>query len=264
MVGSYDEMERSVSSSLSGKKAVVTGASRGIGRAIAERFAAEGASVGILARNGEMLAEVADGIEQAGGSCVSATTDVTVPEEFRGTLDAVVSQLGGADILVNNAGGNSFSMPLVATRFSGWEKTMKLNLDSVVHACQVVLPGMLSQTSGSVINMSSVVALRGGPLMAHYAAAKAALVSLTQSLAVECASSGVRVNVLLPGWIDTDLTDFLRVDNTTEEAVLSRVPMQRWGTAAEIASAAVFLAGDQSSFVTGQSLIVDGGLSAMP
>lgn len=141
---------------------------------------------------------------------------------------------------------------------------MRLNVDSIVHACQIVLPGMLSQGSGSVINMSSVVALRGGPLMAHYAAAKSAVVSLSQSLAIECASSGVRVNTLLPGWIDTDLTDFLRVEEATEEAVLSRVPMQRWGRSEEIAAGAVFLAGDESSFMTGQSLIIDGGLSAMP
>lgn len=245
---------------LSGKRAIVTGASRGIGRAVAERFAAEGATVALMSRNQSALDEVAAGLPGA----IARAADVSVADDFRGALEDVLAELGGADILVNNAGGNSFSMPLVATRFSGWEKTMRLNVDSIVHACQMVLPGMLSQGSGSIINMSSVVALRGGPLMAHYAAAKSAVVSMSQSLAIECASSGVRVNALLPGWIDTDLTDFLRAESTTEEAVLSRVPMQRWGRAEEIASAAVFLAGDESSFMTGQSLIIDGGLSAMP
>ena len=249
-----------MSEALAGKKAIVTGASRGIGRAIAQRFAAEGATVAVMARNAEALDELAG--QLPGG--VARAVDVTDAESFRAALADVVAELGGADILVNNAGGNSFSMPLVATRFSGWEKTMRLNVDSIVHACQIVLPGMLSQGSGSVINMSSVVALRGGPLMAHYAAAKSAVVSLSQSLAIECASSGVRVNTLLPGWIDTDLTDFLRVEEATEEAVLSRVPMQRWGRSEEIAAGAVFLAGDESSFMTGQSLIIDGGLSAMP
>lgn len=249
---------------LNGKRAIVTGASRGIGRAVAERFAREGAAVALLARDEERLNEVAAGIRSWGAECVVRAVDVTEVESFRGTLDGVVSEWGGADVLVNNAGGNSFSMPLVATRFSGWEKTMHLNVDSVVHACQIVLPAMLAQGAGSVINMSSVAALRGGPLMSHYAAAKAAVISLSASLAVECASSGVRVNALLPGWIDTDLTDFLRAEEATESALLSRVPMQRWGRADEIASAAVFLAGDQSSFMTGQSLIVDGGLSAMP
>lgn len=245
---------------LAGKRAIVTGASRGIGRAIAQRFAAEGATVALMSRNRGALDEVA---AELPGSVVYPA-DVSDAEQFRTALEDVLADLGGVDVLVNNAGGNSFSMPLVATRFSGWEKTMRLNVDSIVHACQVVLPGMLSQGSGSVINVSSVVALRGGPLLAHYAAAKAAVVSLSQSLAIECASSGVRVNTLLPGWIDTDLTDFLRAEATTEEAVLSRVPMQRWGRSEEIAAGAVFLASDESSFMTGQSLIIDGGLSAMP
>ncbi len=249
-----------MSEALAGKKAIVTGASRGIGRAVAERFAAEGAEVAIMARNTEALDEVAASI----GGAVVKSVDVSDADALRQALSDVIAELGGVDILVNNAGGNSFSMPLVATRFSGWEKTMRLNVDSIVHACQVVLPTMLEQQSGSIINMSSVVALRGGPLMAHYAAAKAAVVSLSQSLAIECASSGVRVNALLPGWIDTDLTDFLRAEQATEDAVLARVPMQRWGRGDEIASAAVFLAGDESSFMTGQSLIIDGGLSAMP
>ena len=159
-----------------------------------------------MARNTEALDEVAASI----GGAVVKSVDVSDADALRQALSDVIAELGGVDILVNNAGGNSFSMPLVATRFSGWEKTMRLNVDSIVHACQVVLPTMLEQQSGSIINMSSVVALRGGPLMAHYAAAKAAVVSLSQSLAIECASSGVRVNALLPGWIDTDLTDFPR------------------------------------------------------
>ena len=251
-------------SSLDGRRAVITGASRGIGRAIAERLAREGASVALLARSEEMLADVAAGINRDGGSCIVRPADVLDPEVFRGALESAVSELGGADILINNAGGNSFSMPLVATRFSGWQKTQQLNLDSVVHSCQVVLPGMLQQQSGAVVNLSSIAALRGAPLMGHYAASKAAIISLTGSLAVECATSGVRVNALLPGWIDTDLTDFLRNDAQTEEAVLNRVPMHRWGRSEEIAAAALFLVSDESSFMTGQSLVVDGGLSVMP
>ncbi len=249
-----------MSGALAGRKAIVTGASRGIGRAIAERFAAEGATVALMSRNRDTLEKVAAGLPGA----VVREADVVDADGFRDALGEVVAELGGVDVLVNNAGGNSFSMPLVATRFAGWEKTMRLNVDSIVHACQIVLPGMLSQRSGSIVNVSSVAALRGGPLMAHYAAAKAAVVSIGQSLAIECASSGVRVNTLVPGWIDTDLTDFLRAEAATEEAVLSRVPMQRWGRAEEIASAALFLAEDESSFMTGQSLIIDGGLSAMP
>ena len=117
---------------------------------------------------------------------------------------------------------------------------------------------------GSVINVASVAGTAGAPLMSHYAAAKAAVISLTKSVALETASAGVRVNALVPGWIDTDLTAFLRGDAQVERGVLERVPMQRWGTAEEIADAALFLASDASSFMTGQSLVVDGGLSVMP
>jgi NAD(P)-dependent dehydrogenase (short-subunit alcohol dehydrogenase family) len=250
--------------SLSGKKAIVTGASRGIGRAIAEDFARAGADVAVIARDEAKLSDVASVIESHGRISSVAIADVLDRDSFRSALDATTSELGGVDVLVNNAGGNNFMMPLTQARFSGWSKVLRLNLDSVVHACQQVLPGMLDQGSGSVINMSSVVALSGAPGMSHYAAAKSALVSLTKSLALETATQGVRVNALLPGWIDTDLTDFLRATNDTEEAVLSRVPMGRWGRPQEIAAAAQFLASDASSFMTGQSLVIDGGLSVMP
>ncbi len=250
--------------SLDGRIAVVTGASRGIGAAMARTFAEAGADVALLARDEARLAEVAAGVEAAGRRALVLPTDVTDAEAVKASAERVVAELGVPTVLVNSAGGNSFSMPLVATRFSGFEKVIKLNLDSVVHVTQAVLPHMLGAKSGSIINVSSVVALRGGPLMSHYAAAKAAVVSLSQSLALECASSGIRVNALLPGWIDTDLTDFLRTSDDTEKAVLARVPMQRWGRPDEIAAAALFLASDASSFMTGQSLIIDGGLSAMP
>lgn len=250
--------------SLSGKKAIVTGASRGIGRAIAEGFARAGADVAVIARNEERLADVASVVESHGQRGVVAVADVLDPETFRGALAASVEGLGGVDILVNNAGGNRFTVPLTEARLSGWAKNLRLNLESVAHACQEILPVMYDQNSGSVINISSVTALRGAPGMSHYAAAKAGVVSLTQTVALESAGQGVRVNALLPGWIDTEFTDFLRLSERTEEAVLSRVPMGRWGEPAEIAAVAQFLASDAASFLTGQAIAVDGGLSAMP
>lgn len=177
-------------SSMQDKRAIVTGASRGIGRAIAEAYADAGADVAILARNEELLAEVAAAIEAKGRKAVVGTADVLDADAFRATLREAADALGGVDVLVNNAGGNSFSTPLVQTRYSGWEKTIKLNLDSVVHACQELLPDMIEQGSGSVINLSSIAGLRSSPFMAHYGAAKAAVVSLTQTLAVESASRG--------------------------------------------------------------------------
>jgi 2-deoxy-D-gluconate 3-dehydrogenase len=248
---------------LTGRRALVTGASRGIGREIALAYARAGADVAVLARNAELLEGVAGEIRALGRRAVVATADVLDADATRAATAEAIEALGGLDILVNNAGGNSFSTPVASMRMSGWEKTMRLNLDSIVHITQVSLPS-LGEGGGSIINVSSVAGLRGAPTMAHYGAAKAALISLTQSLAVESAWMGVRVNALVPGWIETDLTDFLRASDDAERAALSRVPMQRWGRVEEIAEPAVFLASDAASFMTGQVLVVDGGLSAMP
>jgi NAD(P)-dependent dehydrogenase (short-subunit alcohol dehydrogenase family) len=249
---------------LDGRIALVTGASRGIGRAIAETFAAAGAEVALVARDADRLAEVAAGVTATGRRALVLPCDVTDAEAVAGAVARTLDELGGVDVLVNNAGGNSFSMPLSAMRFSGWEKTMRLNLDSVVHVTQAVLPHMLERRTGVIVNVSSVAGLQGAPLMSHYGAAKAALISLTQSLALETAWAGLRVNALVPGWIETDLTDFLRASDDAERAALARVPMARWGRVDEIAQPALFLASDASSFMTGQVLVVDGGLSAMP
>lgn len=248
---------------LTGRRALVTGASRGIGREIALAYARAGADVAVLARNAELLEGVAGEVRALGRRAVIATADVLDADATRAATAEAIEALGGLDILVNNAGGNSFSTPVASMRMSGWEKTMRLNLDSIVHITQVSLPS-LGEGGGSIINVSSVAGLRGAPTMAHYGAAKAALISLTQSLAVETAWMGVRVNALVPGWIETDLTDFLRASDDAERAALSRVPMQRWGRVEEIAEPAVFLASDAASFMTGQVLVVDGGLSAMP
>ena len=252
-----------MSFTLEGRRALVTGASRGIGRAMALAFADAGADVALLARDEALLAEVAAEVAERGRVAVVSAADVLDAESVRSAVEASAEALGGLDILVNNAGGNSFSIPLGQRRMSGWEKTMRLNLDSVVHITQAALPA-LSDGGGSIINVASVAGLRGAPTMSHYGAAKAALISLTQSLAIEVAWARIRVNALVPGWIDTDLTGFLRVSDEVEKGVLSRVPMQRWGRAEEIAEPAVFLASDAASFMTGQVLVVDGGLSAMP
>ena len=154
--------------------------------------------------------------------------------------------------------------PLQTMRLPGWQKTMELNLDSIVRLLQAALPRCSRRATRSIINVASVAGLRGAPLMSHYGAAKAALISLTRSLAIEVAPQGVRVNALVPGWIETDLTDFLRADEGSRRGPSSPVPMSRWGTSEEIAKGALFLAYDDSSFMTGQSLILDGGLTANP
>ncbi|MCU0278700.1 MAG: SDR family oxidoreductase [Candidatus Nanopelagicales bacterium] len=249
---------------LEGKKAIVTGASRGIGRDIAIEFARQGADVAVLARSQDLLEEVASQIQETGRKAVVKVADVTDEQQITGAVEQAIADLGGVDVVVNNAGGNSFSSPVVGMRFSGWQKTQRLNVESTVHVLQAVGPVLLGQKSGSVINLASVAGLRGAPMMSHYGAAKAAIISLTRSVAVEWAWANVRVNTLLPGWIETDLTQFLRDAPDGGSGALARVPMQRWGQPGEIAAGAVFLASDASSFMTGQELILDGGLSAMP
>ncbi|MEI8084438.1 MAG: SDR family NAD(P)-dependent oxidoreductase, partial [Actinomycetes bacterium] len=227
-------------------------------------YAQAGADVAVSARDEDKPHEVAAEISALGRRAVVLPCDVTDGEAIRAAVDAAALALEGIDILVNNAGGNSFSTPVAAMRFAGWQKTFTLNVESVFHTCQAAAPHLFASGNASVINVSSVASLAGTPFMAHYGAAKSAVTSMTKTLAIEWAHANVRVNALVPGWIETDLTDFLRTSSETEAGVLGRVPMQRWGRATEIAAPAVFLASDASAFMTGQQLIVDGGLSVMP
>ncbi len=249
---------------LEGRTAVVTGASRGIGKAIALCFADAGADVMLVGRTQQTLDDVFEQITRSGGRAAVAAVDVADPDAAATVTQKAISEFGRLDVLVNNAGGNSFMVPLAEMRMSGWEKTMRLNLDSVVRMTQAALPHLRDSPGGSIINVSSVTGLRGSPFMSHYGAAKAAVISLTQSLAIELGTSGIRANTLVPGWIATDLTGFLRDDEGLEHTILDRVPMQRWGRPEEIAEGALFLASDASSFMTGQSLVIDGGLSVNP
>jgi NAD(P)-dependent dehydrogenase (short-subunit alcohol dehydrogenase family) len=251
-------------SPLAGRRAVITGASRGIGRSIAETFVACGADVLLVARDEKVLTSLATGLAASGRTCAILACDVTSDDAGERIATAASTSLGGIDILVNNAGGNSFMSPLQSMRLSGWDKTLRLNLDSVVRVTHAALPLLVASGDGSIINVASVAGVRSAPFMSHYGAAKAAVISLTRSLAVETAKDGVRVNALVPGWIETDLTDFLRTDEGIEGKLLDDVPMGRWGRPEEIAEAALFLASDASSFVTGQSLVADGGLTIRP
>ncbi len=247
---------------LTGRTALVTGASRGIGRAIAVAFAAHGADVALGGRDTEALDVTRAAVEAHGRKAVVIAADVTDPDAVRRMVQEAIDGLGHIDTVVNNAGGNNFMAPFAQIRADGWDKVVRLNLDSVVQVCRAVAPHLLERRTGSIINVSSVTGLAGVPLMSHYATAKAAVIALSKSLAVEWAWAGVRCNSLVPGWVATELTEFARGDSGIEQGLLARVPMQRWATPEEIAGPAVFLASDAAAFITGQSLVVDGGLSA--
>jgi NAD(P)-dependent dehydrogenase (short-subunit alcohol dehydrogenase family) len=248
---------------LTGKKAFVTGASRGIGQAIAVALAQAGADLALVARGEAGLAATAERVTAHGRKAFVIPADVTDGDAVTGAVAAAIDRLGHVDIVINNAGGSTFMVPFSDLRLAGWDKLLRLNLTSAVYVCHAISGHLAEQGQGSVINVASVAGLIASPLVSPYGAAKAGLISLTKSLAVEWAAVGVRVNALCPGWTATDLNRNLWEDEAASRATIASVPMQRWGRAAEMAGPAVFLASDASSYMTGQVLVVDGGQTAM-
>lgn len=248
--------------SLEGKVAVVTGASRGIGRAIALGFADAGADVAVAARSEGDLETLVKEIDSKGRRAVAVPTDVTDRAQIENLIQTAVAELGGLHILVNNAGGTKFMSPVVALRPDGWDKALRLNLDSVFHATQLAAQHMIGAGGGSIIQISSVAGIMGAQGLSFYSAAKGGVRLMSQAVAKELAGSGVRVNSISPGWVATDLNANLHEDEDSSKFVISQIPMGRWGQAEEIVGAAVYLASDASSFVTGTTLVVDGGQTA--
>ena len=248
--------------SLQGKVAVVTGASRGIGRGIAVGFAQAGADVAVAARSAPDLDALVDEIEGTGTRGLAVPTDVTERAQIEALIDRTVSTFGGIDILVNNAGGTRFMAPIVALRPEGWDKAMRLNLDSVFHATQLAAQRMVERGGGSIIQVSSIAGLEGAQGLSFYSAAKGGVRLLSQAVAKELATSKVRVNSIAPGWVATDLNANMRQDEASDRFITDMIPMGRWGDVDEIVGAAIFLASDAASFVTGTTLVVDGGQTA--
>lgn len=244
---------------LTGRTVLVTGASRGIGHALALGLAEAGADVAVSARDTEALVKVAEQVEALGRHAVVLPCDVTDPDACHQLVLDAVGALGHLDVLVNNAGGSSYMGPFTELRFSGWEKTMRLNVDSVAHLCQEAGRHMLGRGTGSIVNVASVAGLMATPLLAAYGASKAAVISLTKTLAHEWGPGNVRVNALCPGWTMTDLNRPLWDNEEKGAAFVTGQPLKRWATVQEMVGPTVFLASDASSYVTGQALVVDGG-----
>ena len=243
---------------LEDKVAVVTGASRGIGRAIAERLAAEGAKVVVNHRaSAEQAEEVVSAIREHGGQAVAIQADVSDFQQAHELAKAAIGEFGRVDILVNNAGTTRDTL-LLLMKEAHWDLVVDTNLKSVFNCCKAVARGMVRQRSGRIINITSVAGLAGNAGQTNYAASKAGVIGFTKSLAKELAGRAITVNAVAPGFVPTALTNDLPED--LKQVAIEHTPLGRFGEPEEIAAAVAFFAADESSFITGQVLSVDGGL----
>jgi 3-oxoacyl-[acyl-carrier protein] reductase len=240
----------------SDKVAIVTGASRGIGRGVAEALAARGAHV-VGGARGDHASATVDAIRRAGGRADAAQVDVTQVASVEALVAGVIERLGRVDILVNNAGIARDRLMLRMTR-AEWDEVLATNLTAAFTCVQAVLKPMIRQRSGRIISISSVVGQMGNAGQANYAASKAGLIGFSKALAREVASRNVTVNVVAPGLIDTDMTR--AVGDKVQAGWTSLIPLQRLGTPQDVAAAVCFLASEEASYITGQVLAVNGGM----
>jgi NAD(P)-dependent dehydrogenase (short-subunit alcohol dehydrogenase family) len=241
---------------LNDRVALITGGSRGIGRAIAESFVREGARAVICGRNQATLDEVAAAI---GPRAMPIACHVGRADELERMVERVIKEFGRIDVLVNNAGTNVAQGPCLEIDEGRFDKMIEVNLKSAFRLTKLVAPGMCKRGSGSIINMASVSGLRPQMNGLLYSATKAALIMMTQSYALELGNAGVRVNSISPGLIQTALSEYYWKEGERNEGRFENQPVQRIGQPSEVAEVAVFLASDRSSYLTGQNIVVDGG-----
>ncbi|MBM7107585.1 3-oxoacyl-[acyl-carrier-protein] reductase [Brevibacillus laterosporus] len=243
---------------LEGKVALITGASRGIGRAIALKYAEAGANIIVNYSGNEVKAQetVAD-IEKLGREAIMIRANVGNTEEAENMVKEALERFGKIDILVNNAGITRDNL-LMRMKESEWDEVINVNLKGVFNMTKALTRPMMKQRGGSIINITSVVGVLGNAGQANYVAAKAGVIGLTKTTARELASRNIKVNAIAPGFVDTDMTDVLPED--VKSGILAQIPFNRLGSADEISNVALFLASDASSYMTGQTLHVDGGM----
>ena len=245
--------------SLKDKVALVTGASQGIGRATALALAEAGAKVAVAARSADKLASLVSEIEAKGGEGLAVTMDVADAAQIKAGFQQVLAKFGKLDILVNNAAITKDTLAL-RMKLEDWDAVLRTNLTGAYLCVQQALGAMLKQRSGRIINLSSVVAETGNSGQANYVASKAGLIGLTRAIAVEVASRSITVNAVAPGFIETPMTDVLPQE--LKDKMKTMIPLGRFGSDREIATAIVFLASDEAAYITGQVLEVNGGMHA--
>jgi len=245
---------------LTGKVAVVTGGNGGIGRGIAIGLARAGANIVIAARNEAKTRSVIAEIRGLNRRCVGIKCDVNNYDEIEAAVKTTLYELGGLNILVNNAGVSGGGLPQFIPE-EEWDRVIDTNLKASFRLCQAAYPALVESGGGKIINIGSEYSIFGSALVIHYAASKGGVIQLTKSLAVAWAKNNIQVNAIIPGWIRTDMTSPVINNESFYQSIIQRTPAGRFGEPNELAGAAVFLSSKASDFITGQSIIVDGGYS---
>ena len=244
--------------SLKGKVAIITGGSRGIGKAIALDFAGAGADVVVASRKQEACEAAAGEIEKLGGRALAVAAHTGKIDQLEKLVDTTLEHFGKIDILVNNAGTNPHFGATINIEKGAWDKTFEVNLDGVFFLTQIAFNKWMRDHGGVVINMASVAGLRPAPMTGAYSVTKAALIMLTQVLAAELGAYDIRVNAIAPGFIKTDLSKAVWTSDMFKESVKT-IPIPRLGETEDIVAAALYLASNASSFMTGETIVIDGG-----
>ena len=246
---------------LAGRRALITGSSKGIGYALAQGLAGAGAEIVINGRDETKLQDAADQLRQAGAVVATSVFDVTEPDAVSAGIAAIEADIGQIDILINNA-GMQHRTPLEDFAFEDWDRLMQTNLYSVFNVGKAVAQRMISRKRGKIINICSVQTALARPGIAPYVASKGGVANLTKGMCTDWAKHGLQVNAVAPGYFETELTEALVADRQFSDWLANRTPAGRWGKVEELVGATVFLASDSASFVNGHILYVDGGITA--